>query len=304
VYHYSGFDWFVYDGSCKPPPNTTHVWVVEGLTTLDEYHFDGIHQTLRKVRFPTTLTIIGESLFSSFKCLGMPDGCVDLSNTKVRVIGKHAFVACMGMTSIKLPITLVRLDPCSFHRSGLVSVTLPPNVTTIGNSSFCECPDLVEVILPDSRIRIVHSAFRGSRLLRRVRIPDTATHIGDECFKGCHELTDISDLSKFTNVHARAFFKCEALGNLARKAGFDKSDIEGFLKQRYARRESRKRIFAVLMALRRVSDAVDSTAGGIGSMDEVSIVGTMEPLGKHTYLSYTTGGGMDVWRKILSYVKE
>ena len=73
----------------------------------------------------------------------------------------------------------------------LTSVTIPDNVTTIGDYAFRDCSSLTSVVIPDSVTTIGEYAFRDCSSLTSVVIPDSVTTIGDAAFLECTSLTSV-----------------------------------------------------------------------------------------------------------------
>ena len=74
----------------------------------------------------------------------------------------------------------------------LVSVTIGPNVTSIGNRAFYSCNSLSSVTIGDSVTSIGSSAFYSCGSLSSVTIPDSVTSIGTGPFAACRSLTGIN----------------------------------------------------------------------------------------------------------------
>lgn len=75
--------------------------------------------------------------------------------------------------------------------SGLTSLILPSNVTSIGYSAFYGCIRLTSLTLPSSVTSIGSSAFEGCRSLTSLTLPSSVTSIGKSAFEGCSGLTSI-----------------------------------------------------------------------------------------------------------------
>jgi hypothetical protein len=96
--------------------------------------------------------------------------------------------ACTG-TAIG-DITLAALNRRG-NRDRVVTVFLPPTVTTIGNRAFRNCGSLTYIKLPPGLTDIGDSAFSGASFLAAVTLPDTLTGIGEGAFQMCNRLSSI-----------------------------------------------------------------------------------------------------------------
>lgn len=61
----------------------------------------------------------------------------------VTSIGKDAFYACSGLTSIVLPNSITSIESYAFYKcSNITSVVIPCNVMSIGGAAFADCRGL------------------------------------------------------------------------------------------------------------------------------------------------------------------
>ena len=63
------------------------------------------------------------------------------------------------------------------------SISIPDNITTIGNTAFWGCESLEFLDIPSSVTTIGKYTFYGCKSLERIIIPDTVTTIGTIKFK-------------------------------------------------------------------------------------------------------------------------
>ena len=79
-----------------------------------------------------------------------------------------------------------------FSRTGLVNVTIPEGVTSIGTWAFDNCSALVNVELPSTITYIGQYAFENDTLLTSIEIPNNVTSISNYAFRGCTGLTSVT----------------------------------------------------------------------------------------------------------------
>lgn len=95
--------------------------------------------------------------------------------------------------------------------SRLTSVTIPNNVTVIGDYAFRSCSGLTSVTIPNSVSLIAEAAFRGCTSLTSVTIPNSVTSISGYAFYGCTSLTSVTIPSSVTSIGGSAFYGCTSL---------------------------------------------------------------------------------------------
>ncbi|KAK8892727.1 hypothetical protein M9Y10_029968 [Tritrichomonas musculus] len=90
-------------------------------------------------------------------------------------------------------------------------VAIPPNINSIGDSSFQWCSSLVQVSLPTSVTMICSCAFLGCSSLERIEIPRFVRLIGRDAFKGCSSQRRIEIPSSVESIGYNAFKDCTLL---------------------------------------------------------------------------------------------
>ena len=102
----------------------------------------------------------------------------------VENIGNYCFGVTSNMKTVSLPETLKKIGVNSFRESGITSITIPENVTLVGNSAFRTCKSLTgDLIIPDSVEVVDHYAFRDCTALNgTVDIGDGTKFVGNMAF--------------------------------------------------------------------------------------------------------------------------
>ena len=79
-----------------------------------------------------------------------------------------------------------------YNCSGLMSITIPGGVTSIGNYAFYNCSGLTSITIPGSVTSIGDYAFSGCNGLTNIIIPNSVKKIGESAFSGCKGLMSIT----------------------------------------------------------------------------------------------------------------
>ena len=72
------------------------------------------------------------------------------------------------------------------------SVSVPDNVTVIGDGAFADCTQIEELILPEGVIEIRDNAFSGCKNLAHITLPSTLTTIQLYAFNYCNSLKEVT----------------------------------------------------------------------------------------------------------------
>lgn len=130
----------------------------------------------------------------------------------VKIIGKDAFMDCIGITSVVLPDSVQEIGESAFRDcTALTSVVIPDSVQKIGSHAFENCKSLASVKIPDSVQKIGDHAFAYCKSLASVKIPDSVQKIGDYAFYGCSSLTIVEIPDSVGGIAEYAFCECESL---------------------------------------------------------------------------------------------
>lgn len=163
---------YEYDSSHRSPfyanDDVKTVVIAEGVTSVGYDAFMRC-ENLESVSLPTTVSYIGSGAF-------LPDDSG---------MGAHG-----KLTSITLPQALTEIGGGAFWSAALTSLTVPPNVSTVGNYVCRECSRLQSVRYEGSVIG--GYMFGGCSGLTEFTMAHTVTRIGEHCFNYCTNLETIT----------------------------------------------------------------------------------------------------------------
>ena len=259
---------FRYDDTAKN--KMTGIVLPSSLTSTGDYTFWYCEQ-LTSVSFEgtPTLTTIGKSAFnrctslSSFAVpasvesigVGAFKDCSSLttvtfvSPSSVTTINQSAFSACTMLTSISLPESLttlgsVQTDPqlyyngSVFWNSGITSIVIPKNVTTIyGSGYFADC-NMTSVTVDAENPKYADLGCNGifekatNKLVvgcNITTIPDGITTIGYESFWAVTAPFDLVLPESVTTIEGRAFHLTDGLRSINIPSGITFIDEENFI---------------------------------------------------------------------------
>ena len=151
-----------------------------------------------------------------------PDGVT------VTTIGNGAFSGCQYLRSVKILSGVKIIGAGTFYNSGLISISLPDNVTSIGQSSFSNCTNLADINLSKGMTTIPQSAFNSCTSLKNITIPNNIVRIESWAFGGCSGLLSVGLSDNLNNLLTQAFGGCSSLKNVKYK-GTEYKKVEDLL---------------------------------------------------------------------------
>ena len=120
------------------------------------------------------------------------------------------FSGLSKLTHITIPdqiTTLGNFQNCS----ALDTVKLPAALSSLPTYCFSGCSDLKSVTLPTGITTIPNYAFQGCTALETLVVPSTITSIGQYAFSGCTVLTCVDMPLGFKTIGNYAFQNCQAI---------------------------------------------------------------------------------------------
>ena len=212
------------------------------------------NKEIKTVEIGEGVTRVGDYAF--FQCILINKA--DLPST-LTTIGKFAFAGNSSLKTVDLPVKLATIGDQAFAASGLMNVTIPKNVTSIGTCAFAECKSLAWIsalgdgskyacdkygvlyecaygvktkllqfpvgrgetgfVIPDTVTAIGRSAFRDDPTLEVVLIPSSVTAIEPYAFMDCTALSTVGMGSGVTSIGIAAFRGCTKLWDVYVEGG-------------------------------------------------------------------------------------
>lgn len=185
----------------------TSAKIPDNVTSIGNYGFYNC-KGLSKVDLSKALKAIGNNSFS---------GCGALTDISLpgnlETIGDNAFYMCSKITNLDFPESLTSIGYNAMCKTGLISVTLPPNVV-LKESVFYGCDKLEEIKLPANLELLPSSIFNGCSKLKRLTVPGSVTEIGGSAFSNCTSLKSLIIGPKVTKYGENVFKGCTSLAKI------------------------------------------------------------------------------------------
>jgi hypothetical protein len=140
------------------------------------------------------------------------DGCTNLAVTwnYNPTITAANFKDYLKAVTIPANVTAIGQD-AFFQCTRLTSLTIPSTVKTIGLRAFQYCSGLISLTIENGVTGIGESAFAACNGLTGVVIPNSVTSVGRVAFYQCTNLASITIGSGLTSIGDGAFYDCSKL---------------------------------------------------------------------------------------------
>jgi len=208
--------------------------IPEGLTTLGRYSL-GDCTGLASISLPQSLRTISYDAFYNCDSLTevvIPDGvttiqggafdsCDSILWVNPNTPAMRAFAATyydfrfpeypqLSFKSVVDESSSITLTVADCDQTA-TAITLPQDVTAIGQYAFSGCSALETITLPDTITTLEEDAFYGCSSLRMLTLPGSITSIGSDAFGSCYKLTSLTIPAGVTSLPSGMAQYCSAM---------------------------------------------------------------------------------------------
>ena len=179
--------------------------------------------SLTSIVIPGSVTSIGFCVFE--RCSSLASITIPASVTS---ISDRAFAGCNNLIAFNVSENnknysssddgkiLYNKDKTELiaYPSAMGNITIPDNVTSIGDGAFSDCDSLTSITMGNNVTSIGGSAFYCCESLINITISDSVTTIRSGAFSWCDKLTEVTMGNNVTSIGSSAFYYCESLINI------------------------------------------------------------------------------------------
>ena len=203
----------------------TTLVILDGVKTIGAEAFSDCPK-LKEITIPKTVEYIDSQAFKN--CKSLEKIHVDSANPVYRELGycliriedKCIILGCKGSTIPNANFNAVTsIGNYAFFGSGIETLTIPDNITSIGREAFRECKSLKSITLPQNITRLEDYTFYECSTLTKINLPDGITSIEQSAFAGCSSLDNLALPSNLKTIGDSAFSGCEKLKTITLNVG-------------------------------------------------------------------------------------
>ena len=195
----------------------TSITIPNSVTSIGEYAFYNCYG-LTSVTIPESVTSIGDYAFGSSNLTSI---VVESGNTTYdsrdnchAIIETATNTLIVGCKNTIIPESVTSIGGYAFSTGSLTSITIPNNVTSIGEGAFRYCYSLTSITIPNSVTSIRTGTFLYCYSLTSITIPNSVTSIRTGAFSYCYGLTSVIIPNSVTSIGEHAFSYCSSLDTI------------------------------------------------------------------------------------------
>ncbi len=188
---------------------SSEIVIPDGITKIGKRAFD-FNYGLKTVILPDSVKTIDKDAFAN---------CYNLKTVQfgngVETIGYNAFGYSRSLkVELKFPDSVKKIGEYAFYDSGVQSVIIGKNVTSIGSNAFNGCKNLTGLTFLGGTEEICERAFHYCKALETINFSDGLKTIGRFAFYGCDKLKSLTFNSGLESIGESAFECCGLLRSI------------------------------------------------------------------------------------------
>lgn len=129
-------------------------------------------------------------------------------------LAQHVFLNKTQDSIVTIPEDVTTIGDYAFYGCNSLRGVYIKGVDVIGKSSFANCINLEFINLSDSIKNISTSAFKGCKSLAKLNIPHNVKLLEESVFEDCSSLQNISIPSTVTKIRKHTFANCSTLKSI------------------------------------------------------------------------------------------
>lgn len=173
----------------------------ERVKTINNYAFANL-TSLEELYIPLSVTTIGADIFNK------TNGCKNLKKLEIAdvgegqdptstdyalTIGTYLFAYLPSDCEFNLPLRTKSIGAYAFKDKDITSITIPENVTSIGNYAFQNCTSLTEInFAGNSKLATIGNYAFANTAITSFVVPATVTSIGEYAFAYTKDCTSVT----------------------------------------------------------------------------------------------------------------
>ncbi|MCC8071270.1 MAG: leucine-rich repeat domain-containing protein [Bacteroidales bacterium] len=210
-----------YDGDIVIPAQTTYLGHPYPVTSIRNTAF--ANSAITSIFVSEKVTSIRDGSFYNCKQLKEVVFQGDLES-----IGSSAFKDCKSLSLCNIPMTVTSIGDYAFCNTGLIKVSIPVSVSSMGQGVFSDCALLESLDIQANIAALPNATVTNSSKLEEIILGNGITTIEEKAISNCTSLTSIEFPSSLKVVCSEAFQGCSSLSRIILNEGIEVLEDNAF----------------------------------------------------------------------------